>query len=57
MCLRIMIKGNFKVKKIRQEQKDKDQEELEDIIAKAGAGSHMVFRSDKKDDELFVDEL
>ena len=52
-----MIKGNFKVKKIKQEHKDKDQEELEAIIAKAGVGSHMVFHSNKKDDELFVDEL
>lgn len=50
-----MIKGNFKIKKI--EIKNDEQKELEELIAKVGAGSHMVFRSDNKDDELFVDEL
>ena len=48
-----MIKGNFKIKKI--EIKNDEQKELEELIAKVGAGSHMVFRSDNKDDELFVD--
>ncbi len=52
-----MIKGNFKIKKIIDEEKDKDQKELEAIIERAGVGSHMVFRSDKKDDELFVDDM
>lgn len=51
-----MIKGNFKVKKIKQT-KTTDDEELEKIVEKAGIGSHMVFRSNKKDDELFIDEL
>ena len=50
------IKGNFKVKKIENE-KSKDQDELEALIRKSGGGSHMVFRSKNKDDELFVDEL
>ena len=52
-----VIKANFKVKKIELEKKHSEQEELESIIEKAGAGSHMVFRTDKKDDELFIDEL
>ena len=51
-----MIKGNFKIKKIDKPKKT-EQEEFEDLIARAGVGSHMVFRSEKKDDELFVDEL
>ena len=52
-----MIKGNFNVKKIETEDKNKVQKELESLIAKAGAGSHMIFRSEDKDDELFIDEL
>jgi len=47
-----MIKG-----KINLEEKDREQKELEAVIERAGAGSHMVFRSNKKNDELFVDEL
>jgi hypothetical protein len=50
------IKGNFEVKKVDLE-KSKDQDELEALIRKSGGGSHMVFRSKNKDDELFVDEL
>ena len=50
-----MIKGNFKIKKI--DAKDDEQKKLEEIIAKSGAGSHMVFRSKDKDDEFFVDEI
>lgn len=52
-----MIKGNFNVKKITTDTKDKDQKELEALIERAGVGSHMIFRSENKDDELFVDEL
>ena len=52
-----MIKGNFNVKKIEIKDKDNDQKELEALIAKAGAGSHMIFRSEDKDDELFIDEI
>ncbi len=52
-----MIKGNFKLKKINLEEKDREQKELEAVIERAGAGSHMIFRSNKKNDELFVDEL
>lgn len=52
-----MIKGNFNIKKVETNDKDNDQKELEALIAKAGAGSHMIFRSDDKDDELFLDEL
>jgi len=51
-----MIKGNFKIKKIERTKKS-EQEEFEELITKAGAGSHMVFRSNKKDDELFIDEI
>jgi hypothetical protein len=50
------IKGNFEVKKIEID-KSEDQDELEALIRKSGGGSHMVFRSKNKDDELFVDEL
>jgi len=40
------------------EKKDLTQEEFEDYIAKSGAkGSFMVYRSNKKEDELGVDEL
>jgi len=51
-----MIKGNFKIKKTEQEPRS-DQEKFEDLIEKSGIGSHMVFRTTKKDDELFLDEL
>lgn len=51
-----MIKGNFKIKKVIQEERS-DQEKFEDLIAKSGIGSHMVFRTSKKDDELFLDDL
>ena len=51
-----MIKGNFKIKKIEQEERS-EQEKFEDLIAKSGIGSHMVFRTSKQDDELFLDDL
>lgn len=51
-----MIKGNFDVKKIEDESLS-EEEELEQLVTKAGVGSHMIFRTDKKDDELFIDEL
>jgi hypothetical protein len=51
-----MIKGNFNVKKINVEDDD-EKKQLEALIEKAGVGSHMIFRSENKDDELFVDEL
>ena len=38
--------------------KDLTKEEFEEFIIKSGAkGSFMVYRSDKKDDELGMDEL
>jgi hypothetical protein len=38
--------------------KDLTQEEFEEYISKSGAkGSFMVYRSEKKDDELGLDEL
>jgi hypothetical protein len=40
------------------EKKDLTQKEFEEYIAKSGAkGSFMVYRSNKKDDELGLDEL
>lgn len=51
-----MIKGNFNIKKVEQQEKS-DQEKFEDLIEKSGIGSHMVFRTSKKDDELFLDDL
>ena len=51
-----MIKGNFNIKKIKQKEVT-DQEKFEALIESSGTGSHMVFRSKKKDDELFLDEL
>jgi len=51
-----MIKGNFKIKEIK-EREPTDQEKFEQLIARSGVGSHMVFRSKNKDDELFLDEL
>jgi len=41
-----------------EEVKDLTQEEFEEYIAKSGAkGSFMVYRSNKKDEELGLDEL
>ena len=52
-----MIKGNFKIKKVEQDEKDLEEREFEQLIERSGAGSHMVFRSKNKDDEFFVDEI
>lgn len=51
-----MIKGNFNIKKIEQQERS-EQEKFEDLIEKSGIGSHMVFRTTKKDDELFLEDL
>ncbi len=51
-----MIKGNFDIKKIKQNEVS-DEKKFEELIARSGVGSHMVFRSKNKDDELFLDEL
>jgi len=63
------LKANFKIKKNKDlENTSKDdgslnkkeitEEEFEDFVVKAGAaGSFMVFRSSKKEDELGIDEL
>ena len=51
-----MIRANFNVKKIEKKEAS-DEEKFEALIAKSGVGSHMVFRSENKDDEFFVDEL
>jgi hypothetical protein len=65
-----MIKANFKISKTskydtttnNQPPEDSNrnitQSEFEEFIIKSGAaGSFMVFRSDKKEDELGLDEL
>jgi len=64
-----MIKANFKlsnqkntVKKAKDENREETKEltstEFEDFIIKSGAaGSFMIFRSEKKDEELGLDEL
>jgi hypothetical protein len=65
-----MIKANFKITKESkldenkkvvekpQEQEDLTQEEFEEFVSKSGAaGSFMIFRSNKKDSELGLDEL
>ncbi len=60
------MKTNFNVRKtdidknqnIKSDSKDITQDEFEDFIVKSGAsGSFMVFRSDKKDDEMGLEEL
>lgn len=63
------MKANFKIKKNSNTEtnstednsstnKEITEEEFEDFIVKAGAaGSFMVFRSSKKEDELGFDEL
>lgn len=67
-----LIKANFKIsttnthnsekttnsKDDAEQKKDITQEEFEQFIIKSGAaGSFMVFRSDKKEDELGLEEL
>jgi len=63
-----MIKANFKLSKESQtsfvevpqqeERKNLTKEEFEDFVIKSGAaGSFMVFRSNKKDEEMGLDEL
>ena len=56
------MKANFKIKSIKHDVKSKDdqlsEEEFEEFVSKAGAaGTFMVFRSTKKDDELGIEEL
>ena len=67
----MLIKANFKISKNNkydlqetnnqtdaEPHKDITQSEFEEFIIKSGAsGSFMVFRSDKKEDELGLDEL
>ena len=60
------MKANFKIKKNTQTPNKSDstksdelsEEEFEEFVSKAGAaGTFMVFRSSKKDDEMGIDEL
>ncbi len=52
-----MIKGNFKIKKVEQNDENLEEREFEQLIERSGAGSHMVFRSKNEDEEFFIDEL
>ena len=52
-----MIKSNFNIKKIETNKDDDDKQKFEDLIKSSGVGSHMVFRTDKDDDEFFIEEL
>jgi len=60
------MKTNFKVQKtdidknsnVKSNSDEITKDEFEDFIIKSGAsGSFMVFRSDKKDDEMGLEEL
>ena len=61
------MKTNFKkskentqpeIEKVQEKEKNFTQKEFEEYILKSGAiGSYMIFRSDKKEDELGIDEL
>lgn len=65
------MKTNFKIKKNKEtnstenstvikenKKRDLTEEEFEEFVSKSGAaGSFMVFRSKKKDDELGIDAL
>lgn len=60
-----MLKSNFKIKKNSNNKKPKPkgkteitEEEFEEFVSKSGAaGTFMIFRSTKKDDEMGIDEL
>ena len=64
-----MIKTNFKISKpskldedkkeiVQEEKKDLTKKEFEEFVSKSGAaGSFMIFRSNKKDNELGLYEL
>ena len=63
------MKTNFEIKKNKQDNSDKNQnsvtdnqkkdlteQEFEEFVSRSGAaGSFMIFRSEKKDDELGLD--
>lgn len=65
------MKTNFEIKKNKPDNSDKNQnsdtdnqkkdlteQEFEEFVSRSGAaGSFMIFRSEKKDDELGLDEL
>jgi len=51
------IKKNTKIKKLKKSD-ELSEEEFEEFVSKGGAaGTFMVFRSSKKDDEMGIDEL
>ena len=51
-----MIKGNFNIKKIEKE-KHSETDEFEELIQKAGYGSHMVFKNKKSEDDVCIEEI
>lgn len=59
------MKSNFKPKRSTNEKPKKNkksdemtEEEFEEFVSKSGAaGTFMIFRSTKKDDEMGIDEL
>ena len=59
------MKSNFKPKKsknnkskINKKSDEMTEEEFEEFVSKSGAaGTFMIFRSTKKDDEMGIDEL
>lgn len=67
----VSLKTNFETKKtissntddnknptIENAKEDLTEEEFEELVSRSGAaGSFMIFRSQKKDDELGLDEL
>lgn len=67
----VLLKTNFETKKttsnndisdknptIDNQKEDLTEEEFEELVSRSGAaGSFMIFRSQKKDDELGLDEL
>lgn len=68
--MKLLLKTNFKVSKsstqdltdnnnnLNDSKKDLTELEFEEFVSKSGAaGSFMIFRSTKKDDEMGLDEL
>jgi len=67
--MKLLLRTNFKVSKsstqgrtdnnnLNDSKKDLTELEFEEFVSKSGAaGSFMIFRSTKKDDEMGLDEL
>jgi len=52
-----VIKANFKITKTESDKTNDEQKKFEALIEKSGAGSHMVFRTSKDEDEFFIEDL